>query len=99
MNTSTTSTGRRRETGEDSPDVLSEGFADHSRNRISVEEKGAAHSEGDRHIRNLEPEDADSGSLIPSWPSCSPKGKAAERALQERVSDEREIQETGTERS
>ena len=97
MNTSTTSTVMRREIGEDSPDVPSEGFADHSRNRISVEEKEAAHSEGDHHSRN-QPEDADSGSLTPSWPSCSPRERATARTLQEKVLVERAIPETVMER-
>ena len=97
MNTSTTSTGMRREIGEDSLDVLSEGFADHSRNRISVEEKETAHSEGDHHSRN-QPEDADSGSLTPSWPSCSPRERATTRTLQGKVSVERAIPETEMER-
>ena len=97
MNTSTISTGMRRETGEGSTDVLSEDFADPSRNRISVEEKGAAHSEGEHHTRN-QPVDADSGSLTPSWPSCSPRERATARTLQGKVSVERAIPETEMER-
>ena len=98
MSTSTISTEMRRGIGEDSPDVLSEGFTDHSRNRISVEEKGTAHSEGDHDLRNLEPEDADSGSRIPSWPSCSPKGRATARTLPGKVLAERAIPRTAMER-
>ena len=98
-NTSSTSSEMRRGTGEGSLDVLSVAFAAPSRSRISDVVREKAHSEGGRHSRNPTTEDADSGSQNQSWPSCSPKGKAAERALQERVSDERAIQETGTERS
>ena len=96
MSTSTTSTEMRRGIGEDSPDVLSAGFAAPSRNRISAVVKEAVHSAGDLHTGNPSPEDADFGSQNQSWPSCSPKEKAAARTPQEKDSDEKAIQETGT---
>ena len=96
MSTSTTSTGMRRGTGEDSPDVLSEGFAVHSRSRILAGEKvEKAHSEGAPHIRS-HTADADSGSQNQSWLSYNQRAKVTVKVLQGKASEERATQETGT---
>ena len=99
MSTSTTSTGMRRETGEDSPDVLSEGFAVHSRNRILAGEKvEKAHSEDAPHTKSHSVA-VDSGSRNQSWRSSSQRAKAAAKALQEKALEERAIQKTEMEKS
>ena len=99
MSTSTISTGMRRGTGEDSPDVLSEGFAVHSRNRILAGEKvEKAHSE-DVPLTRSHTAHADSGSQNQSWLSYNRRAKATAKALQEKALEERAIQETGTGRS
>ena len=99
MSTSTTSTEMRREIGEDSPDVLSAGSAARSRNRTSVVVKEAVHSAGEVLTRSLSPEGADFGSQSQSWLSCNQRAKVTAKALQEKASEERAIQETGTGRS
>ena len=97
--TSTTSTEMRRETGEDSPDVLSAGFAVISRNRISVVEKEKVHSADVLPSRSRSPEDVDFGSQNQFKHFFSPKVKETARTAQAKVLEGKEIQGTETERS
>ena len=99
MSISTTSTEMRRETGGDSPDVLSAGSAVISRNRISVVEKEKVHSADALPSRSRSPEDVDSGLQNLFRHFSSPKAKETARTVQVKVLEGKETQGTETERS